>query len=101
MKRRRGEHELLGQVLKRMFGNRIRRGVSKLMKLQATWKDVVEEEVACCSRITSFRRGIVYIEVDSPALMYELSQFRKKEILEGIRNRTRLNDVEDLKFKTV
>ncbi len=64
------------------------------------WLDVLGPAIAKHTRLSrTIRKGVLSVEVDSPALLGELSGFRKAEILKGLHERVKRRHIEDLKFK--
>ena len=49
--------------------------------LRDAWREVVGENVASRTRLGSFRRGRLVVEVGSAALLHELQNFQKTDIL--------------------
>jgi predicted nucleic acid-binding Zn ribbon protein len=69
-------------------------------RVAAAWNEVAGSELAEETRVSRFRRGVVYIEVASPPLCSELSQFRAMELLQSMR--TKLEDeppIKELRFR--
>ena len=69
-------------------------------RVAAAWAAVAGGELAEETRVSRFRRGVVYIEVASPPLCSELSQFRAMSLLQGMR--AKLDDeppVKELRFR--
>jgi len=68
--------------------------------LGRAWVEAAGPEAALHTRITrTIRRGVLNVEVDSSALLAELSGFRKPEILAVLRERFKREYIEDIRFK--
>ena len=65
------------------------------------WVDVAGPAVAARTRIGTFRKGVLVIEVDSSALKQELSLFQREELLAALRERMKGTFVEDLRFRLI
>jgi predicted nucleic acid-binding Zn ribbon protein len=64
------------------------------------WCEILGPEIAKHTRLSrTLRRGTLNVEVDSPALLGELSGFRKAEILRGLQERIKRKHIEDVRFK--
>ena len=64
------------------------------------WCEIVGPDAAKHTRLARvIRRGVLSVEVDSPALLAELSGFRKAEILAAIQDRVRRKHIEDIRFQ--
>jgi len=69
-------------------------------RLGRAWCEVVGAETAKHTRLArTIRRGVLLVQVDSSALLAELSGFRKAEILTALREKVTTKYIEDLRFK--
>ncbi len=68
--------ELLSRIVPRVKP----RHQSAHQKLWEAWKSAVGEEKANRTRVTGLRRGRLYIEVESSALLQELTVMNKADI---------------------
>jgi len=93
-----GEAEKLGSIMARVIhrlGLARRKEHIALMEL---WEQVAGADVADRTRIVAFRHNVLKIEVDSPALLHELTFFRKSELLEGLRRGQPAIPIRDILF---
>ncbi|MFN3467580.1 MAG: DUF721 domain-containing protein [Candidatus Brocadiales bacterium] len=67
-------------------GLRPRRG-EMMERLQAAWKEVTAGEEAKQSRVKQLKKGILFIEVDSPAMMHHICGAGKEHLLKGLREK--------------
>lgn len=78
-------------------------GLSRLAvqdQLGRAWTEALGPQIASHTRISrTIRRGVLNVEVDSSALLAELSGFRKPEILAVLRERFKREYIEDIRFK--
>ena len=64
------------------------------------WVEILGPEIAKRTRLSrTIHKGVLHVEVASPALLGELSGFRRAEILKGLQERVKRKHIEDLKFK--
>ena len=63
------------------------------------WKEIVGPEIAARTRIVDVRRGEIIVEVDSAALLNELSTYYSREILDSIREREPFRGIHKIRFK--
>ena len=76
-------------------------GLSRRMKqgyLADAWEAAVGAKMSALTRISDFRQNMLHVEVASAALMQELAGFRKKEILQKLRQQPREAPIHDIKF---
>lgn len=92
--------EPIGEVLSRMF---IARGWGRKqdrLRLEQAWAAAAGPEAAANSRVGAFKRGVLEIEVVGAVLMQELAHFRKKPVLEKLREQLPGVTVSDLRFRS-
>ncbi|TVM04369.1 MAG: hypothetical protein CV087_00290 [Candidatus Brocadia sp. WS118] len=88
----------VGQVLKGLFPRRS--GGDKICReVKDAWKEIVGEEVCQGTEITELRKGILYVNVESPALIHHLTNFEKDAIISKINELTRMKYLNDIRFK--
>jgi predicted nucleic acid-binding Zn ribbon protein len=93
--------EAIGDVLARfMAASPVGRELSR-EALAAAWKDAVGAEVAAETRVRGWRDGVLTVEVQSSALLSELSTFYRASILAALRARRgeKVAEVKDISFK--
>jgi predicted nucleic acid-binding Zn ribbon protein len=90
--------ERLGEVLGRAVIKPARRGRTLLGRAQRKWDATVEAAVAAHSRPRTFRRGLLTVEVDSSALLAELSGFRRAGLVHKLAGEPEPLGVRDIKF---
>lgn len=92
--------ENLGEVLARLFTSRGWGRKSERVRLEHAWAEAVGLETAAQTRVVNLRRGLLEIEVRNSVLMQELAQFRKRELLTGLRKLLPGVAITDLKFRS-
>jgi predicted nucleic acid-binding Zn ribbon protein len=68
----------------------LRRGV-------AAWREAAGAEFCEQARVTGLKKGVLTVEVDSAALLQELSVYRRKELLLVLRQKE--PSISEVKFK--
>jgi len=63
------------------------------------WNNVVGEEVAIMAVPASFKAGVLTVEVANSALLHELAQFHKEELLESLRQACPNVTIRNIRFK--
>lgn len=67
-------------------------------EIREEWEKIVGREISMHARPKKFVRGIITVEVDSPAWLHELKNFGKKTLLKTLKSRW--NWIKDIRFKT-
>jgi len=91
--------ELLGEVLSRLFVARGWGRRQERLRLEQAWAVAMGPERAQQTRVGSFRRGVLEIEVGNAPLLQELAHFHKRRLLEEVRRRLVGVTVTDLRFR--
>ena len=64
------------------------------------WRDILGAETAKHTRLSrTLTKGTLTVEVDSSALLSELSGFRKAELIAGLQERVKRKHIEDIRFR--
>ena len=95
--------EPVGEVVRRWADRSGFTRVSDRDKIWAVWQRLLGPEAAhtCLERLASHGKnaGVASFIVDSSALLSELRNFRKEELLETLRREVKTYFVQDLKFR--
>jgi predicted nucleic acid-binding Zn ribbon protein len=67
--------------------------------LHHRWREVVGEEIAARTRPIQVRSGELMVEVNSPALLTELSTFYRQEILAALRQQEGCRGIHAIRFR--
>ena len=88
----------LGQLLKEVFPKKslIDKNCQKVMSV---WSEVVGSEIYKSTRITGIKNGIMYVGVESSAMIHHLTNFEKYAIIHKINNVMGMKYIEDIRFK--
>ena len=88
----------LGQLLKEAFPKKtlIDKNCQKVM---SAWSEVVGSEIYKSTRITGIKNGIMYVGVESSAMIHHLTNFEKYAIIHKINTLLGFKYIEDVRFK--
>ncbi|MDG3007628.1 DUF721 domain-containing protein [Paludisphaera mucosa] len=89
----------LSDVLGELFALRGYGRIHAMLALQAAWDAAVGEAYRARTRLGEVRRGTLNVTVDHPALLEELSAYRKGELLQALRDACPGSKIEDLRFR--
>ena len=88
----------LGQLLKETFPKKSL--IDKtFQKVMSVWSEVVGNEVYKSTKITGIKNGIMYVGVESSAMIHHLTNFEKYAIIHKINNIIGFKYIEDIRFK--
>lgn len=87
--------EILGKMVKRLKP----RGGQTKQRLRAAWSATVGEEKASHTKIEFLKQGTLHIEVESPAMLQELTGMNKIEIKAAMQERLEGVFIADIKLK--
>ncbi len=93
------EAQTFGEVASKLLRQKKFYQKGKYGSLVGAWRQLVGEDVACCTRIRSFDRGELVIEVDSSSLLHEINNFMKEALLDGLRQTDAGRDIEMIRFR--
>jgi predicted nucleic acid-binding Zn ribbon protein len=90
----------LSAVLDGLFGRKgaLRRPLA-LEDARRAWTQAAGPKVAEHTRVRSLRRGILTIEVDSPALCHRLAAFDRENLLHAVKERVTKAEVAEMRFR--
>ena len=88
----------LGQLLKESFPKKkiIDKNCQKVMSV---WSEVVGNEIYKSTKITGIKNGIMYVGVESSAMIHYLTNFEKYAIIHKINTILGFKYIEDVRFK--
>jgi len=89
----------LSDVLGELFALRGYGRLHAMVELQAAWDAAVGEAHKGRTRLGEVRRGALTVTVDHPALLEELSAYRKAELLRALRDACPGSPIKDLRFR--
>ena len=94
-----GNPKALGDVLGKFLRSSGLKEKLRSPKIYDCWPEVAGAEACSHSRVVGFTNCVLHIEVDSAPWLQMLATFRKKELLQNLRERLIGVRVVDIKFK--
>jgi len=91
--------EKASDVLKRMLSDSALRHNLEHVEIYSTWRQVAGAEIARHARVAGVKGNVLTIEVDSSPWLYELSGFRKKQLLASLRKTLKKTRIVDINFR--
>jgi hypothetical protein len=76
----------------------LRENTKKLLVINENWNKIVDERTAQRTEVIGIKQKIIYVRVESPALLNELSNFRRNALLEKFRLKYPSHQIRDIKF---
>lgn len=91
--------ESIEDILKRWLkSNRIPDRLDRTA-IYEKWKEVVGEAIACQTRVIDLNAGILTLEVNSPALLQELSTYYREDLLASLKEVEEFGSVREIRFR--
>jgi predicted nucleic acid-binding Zn ribbon protein len=91
--------ERAGDVARRLLRGRLAKRARRESRVLEIWEEVVGPERAARLVPAGLRAGVLWVEVESPALLYEAAQFARGEILARLKERLPELGIEDVRFR--
>ena len=88
----------LGQLLKEAFPKKSLIDKNR-QKVMSVWSEIVGNEIYKNARITGIKNGIMYVGVESSAMIHHLTNFEKYAIIHKINTILGFKYIEDVRFK--
>lgn len=88
----------LGQLLKEAFPKETLIDKNR-QKVMSVWSEIVGNGIYKSTRITGIKNGIMYVNVESSAMIHHLTNFEKYAIIHKINNIIGTKYIEDIRFK--
>lgn len=89
----------LGQALKGVLPKGRGKGSIRNNVVRDAWRQVVGEEVCDNTEITELKNGVLYVNVESSALIHHLTNFEKSAIITKINTIMGAKSIGDIRFK--
>ena len=96
---RRKDVEPIGSVVRRLMRGRISRKAKKEARVLDVWEEAVGSDKKDRLVPLRLRAGVLWVGVDSPAILYEVSQFGRAAVLERLRALVPELGIEDVRFR--
>jgi predicted nucleic acid-binding Zn ribbon protein len=91
--------EALSDVVGRLFIARGWGRTAERARLEAAWAEAAVDLPTGSTRVAGLRRKVLEVEVATPILLQELTQFHKKRLLAAVREKLAGMAISDLKFR--
>lgn len=89
----------LGDVLGALFASKGLARLRAVGELEAAWAEAVGDSDAARTKVGGLRHGVLTVTVAHPALLEELSAFRKPGLLAALRQKAPGVAIHDLRFR--
>ena len=96
---RKGGPRPLGDALGALFATKGFARLRAASELEAAWAEAAGPEAAERTKVGGIRHGVLAITVAHPALLEELSAFRKPELLAALRDKVPGLNLLDVRFR--
>jgi len=96
---KRREPKALSEILGHLFAARGYGRLQGVSELEKAWDAAVGEPGCRETKVGAVRRGVLNVTVAHPALLEELSAFRKPEILTALRREAPGTPIHDIRFR--
>lgn len=93
------EPESIGNIVDRWLSDSNFEKGQDFFRISSLWNEIVEPKIQEHTRLARFRKNILEVFVDSPSYLYELTNFRKQEILEAFQKKCPEFYLSDIYFK--
>ena len=91
--------ELIGEILSRLFTARGWGRRQERLRYEQAWEKAVGGDGARQTRVGALRRGVLEITVGNAVLLQELAHYRKRQLLEQLRQQLPGITLTDLRFR--
>ena len=91
--------ERLSDVLGRLIKSSALGHDFEHMEIYSVWRRVVDGEVVRHTRVVGVKANKLIIEVDSSPWLYELSNFRKRGLLDDLKRNLKKTRILDIEFR--
>ena len=89
----------LGDIARRLIRGRMSKRARREGRILEVWEQVAGQELAGKLKPVRLRAGVLWVDVESPAVLYEAAQFSRKAMLGKLRELLPDLGVEDMRFR--
>lgn len=90
----------IGDLLKELFPRKtLSRSHSLYNNVRNAWRDIVGDEIFLITRVDGLKNRILYINVESTAMIHHLTNFERRAIIQKINDLLGKNSIDDIRFK--
>ena len=76
----------------------LRENTKKSAVISINWDKIVDAQTARRTQVIGIKQKILYVKVESPSLLNELSNFKKNAVLEKLQFKYPDHHIRDIKF---
>jgi len=88
----------IGEVVRQVRKELLKENTKKSLVIGDNWDKIVDARTARRTCVMGFKQKILYVKVESPALLNELCNFKKDAILEKLQLKYPDHKIRDIKF---
>ncbi|MBM4055830.1 MAG: DUF721 domain-containing protein [Planctomycetes bacterium] len=90
----------IGDLLKELFPRKtLSRSHSLYNNVRNAWRDIVGDEIFLITKVDGLKNRILYINVESTAMIHHLTNFERRAIIQKINDLLGKNSIDDIRFK--
>lgn len=94
-----GKMKSISEVLGELVPKLRPKGSKTQQRLWEAWKDAIGREKAGYTKISAFRKGTLHVEVESPAMLQEITGMNKTRIKEAMTEKLKGVFLADIRLK--
>jgi predicted nucleic acid-binding Zn ribbon protein len=76
----------------------LRENTKKVAAISTNWDKIVDPQIARRTQVIGIKQKVLYVKVESPSLLSELSNFKKNTVLEKLQFKYSNHQIRDIKF---
>lgn len=88
----------IGCIINGIRKNILKENTKKASVISTNWDKIVDAQTARRTWVIGIKQKILYIKVESPSLLNELSNFKKNTVLEKLQLKYPDQQIRDVKF---
>ncbi len=88
----------ISDVVKQVRKELLKENTQKSLVIGDNWDKIVDAQTARRTCVMGFKQKVLYVKVESPALLNELCNFKKGAILEKLQLKYPDHKIRDIKF---
>lgn len=88
----------IGPIIDKIRKKLLEENTKKSLAISANWDKIVDPHIARRTQPVKIKQKILYVKVESPSLLQELSNFKKNVILESVQSKYPDQRIRDIKF---
>jgi predicted nucleic acid-binding Zn ribbon protein len=88
----------IGEVVRQVRKQLLKENTKKALGVGEHWDKIVDAQTASRTCVMGFRQKVLYVKVESAALLNELCNFKKDAILAQLQSKYPDHKIRDIKF---